>query len=284
MTNELTQPYLIVGGTGRTGRRVAQQLTVQGAAVRITSRRGPVPFDWQDDATWNAQLRGIRRAYVAFHPDIAVPGAAECLGRFAARASDLGVQRIVLLSGRDEAAARDAESEVAARVGECTVLRSAFFMQDFSEHFLLDAVRSGLIAMPAGDTPEPFVDIDDLAAVAIHALLRDDLVGRTLELTGPELLTFTEAASALSTTTGGSVEYRSCTAAEFAAGAEADGVPPSEARMMAELFAQVLDGRNAHLTDDLPWVLGRPARHFAEYARLAAADGIWTSGTATHRD
>lgn len=191
------------------------------------------------------------------------------------------MQRLVLLSGRGEAAAQDVETRVRELVAECTVLRSSFFMQDFSEHFLLDAVRSGLLVMPAGDTAEPFIDADDLAEVAVHALSCDDLVGRTLELTGQELLTFTDAARLLSQATGLPVGYRSCSVAEFAAGAVQEGMPEPEARMVAEVFAQVLDGRNAHRTDDLQHVLGRPGRRFSDYARQTAATGIWSPAPAT---
>jgi uncharacterized protein YbjT (DUF2867 family) len=275
ITPQLTSPYLVVGGTGRTGRRVASKLAARGLPVRITSRRGNPPFDWHDDSTWDATLRGVRRAYVAFHPDIAAPGTEDLLGRFARRATEQGLQRLVLLSGRGEPVARDAEARVAEAVPECTVLRSSFFMQDFSEHFLLDGVRSGLIVMPAGATAEPFVDADDLADVAVHALTEDDVVGRTLELAGPELLTFAEAAAALSRATGRSISYRSCSVTEFTSGAADQGVPAPEARVLAEVFAQVFDGRNAHLTQDLVDTLGRPGRVFADYARRTAATGTW---------
>lgn len=281
MNNELSHPYLIVGGTGRVGRRLVQQLNDRGLPVRVTSRSGTVPFDWHDDTTWDHQLQGVQRAFVAFHPDIAAEGSADLLGRFAERADACGVRRVVLLSGRGEAAAREVEARVASRVRECTVLRSAFFMQDFSEHFLLDAVRAGFIVMPAGDTAEPFIDIDDLAAVAAQALIRDDLIGQTLELTGPELLTFAEAAGILSTVTGSSIGYQPCSVADFAAGAEADGMPALEARTLAEVFGQVLDGRNAHLTDDLGGVLGQPPRRFADFARAAMATGVWAPSDST---
>jgi uncharacterized protein YbjT (DUF2867 family) len=272
-------PYLVAGGTGRTGRRVASNLAARGLPVRITSRRGDPPFDWHNDSTWDAALRGIRRAYVAFHPDIAAPGTADLLGSFAQRATEQGLQRLVLLSGRGEAAAREVEARVAGLVPECPVLRSSFFTQDFSEHFLLDGVRSGLIVLPAGGTAEPFVDADDLADVAVHALTQDDVVGRTLELTGPELLTFAEAAAALSRATARPIDYRSCSIAEFAAAAVEEGMPESEARVLAEVFAQVFDGRNARLTDDLSNVLGRPARRFADYARHTATTGTWDEPT-----
>ncbi len=280
MNIELSHPYLLVGGTGRTGRRITAQLTAQGRRVRVTSRNGRPPFDWHDETTWEDQLRGVRRVFVAFHPDVAAPGAADLLGRFAQRADTLGVRRIVLLSGRGEEAAQDAEAQVADNIRECTVLRSAFFMEDFTEHFLLDAVRSGLVAMPAGSVPEPFVDLEDLAGVATRALTGDDLVGQTLELTGPELLTFADVAAVLSGVIGSPIAYHPCSVAEFAAGAEAEGMAPAEAQVLASVFAQVLDGRNAHLTDDLPTILGRPPRRFADFARAAAASGAWSPADA----
>lgn len=269
-------PFLIVGGTGRTGRRVAGILAERGLRVRVTSRQGDHPFEWHDESTWDDVLAGTRRAFVAFHPDISIDGAADLLGRFAQRANALDVERIVLLSGRGEPAARVAEKRVSAALSDCTIIRSAFFMQDFSEHFLLESVQSGIITMPAGDTAEPFIDLDDLAAVAVRALTCDDLVGRTVELTGPELLTFGDVASILSAATESRIDYRSCSIDEFAAGATADGMPAREARILATVFAQVFDGRNAQVTDDVYRVLGRPPRRFAEFARAAAASGIWS--------
>lgn len=268
-------PFLIVGGTGRTGRRVAGILAERGLRVRVTSRQGDHPFEWHDESTWDDVLAGTRRAFVAFHPDISIDGAADLLGRFAQRANALDVERIVLLSGRGEPAARVAEKRVSAALSDCTIIRSAFFMQDFSEHFLLDAVRSGVITMPAGDTAEPFVDLDDLAQVAVSLLMSDQSPTRAVELTGPQSLTFADVARILSDARGLPVRYQPCSVDEFTAGAIADGVPETEARSLAEVFATVLDGRNTAVSGDLPKALGRPATRFIDFARRTAAQGTW---------
>lgn len=271
--------YLVIGGTGRTGRRIAHLLAERGHDVRVTSRSHSPAFDWQDPQTWDRALEGVDRAYVSFSPDIAMPGAAEILAELTASAVGHGLQRVVLLSGRGEELARQTEARVTALAPQWTVLRSSFFMQNFSEHFLLDAVRRRLVVMPAGGTAEPFVHLDDLAQVAVSALTTDAWLGRTLELTGPRLLSFADVATGLTSVLGDPVTYLACTVEEFAAGAVAEGMGAQEARVLAEVFAQVLDGRNAHLTDDLAEVLGHPGRDFTDYARSTAATGLWSRAT-----
>jgi len=97
---------LVLGGTGKTGRRVAKRLADKGLALRIGSRSAVPPFDWTDRNTWESVLDGVSRAYVTFQPDLAVPGAAETIGSFAALAAERGVRRLVLLTGRGEPGAQ----------------------------------------------------------------------------------------------------------------------------------------------------------------------------------
>ena len=79
MTDHTRALTLVLGGTGKTGRRVVQRLTAQGEPVRIGSRSGGLPFDWEDPATWAPALTGVTAAYVSYHPDLAAPGAAEAV-------------------------------------------------------------------------------------------------------------------------------------------------------------------------------------------------------------
>ncbi len=91
-------------------------------------------------------------------------------------------------------------------------------MQNFTEGYLLDPVREGVIALPAGDVAEPFVDVDDIADVAVAALTEDGHTGRLYELTGPRLLTFAEVAAELSKATGRDIVYVPLGIEEYAAG------------------------------------------------------------------
>jgi uncharacterized protein YbjT (DUF2867 family) len=267
---------VVIAGTGKTGRRVADRLAASGRPVRIGSRGSAPAFDWADPAGWPRVLEGARAAYVAYHPDLAFPGAAEAVGALAAVAARCGVRRVVLLSGRGEPGAQAAEHALAAESAEWAVVRSSFFAQNFSEGFLVDAVRAGVLALPAGEVGEPFVDADDLADVAVAALTAPDAPNRVHEVTGPRLLTFTEVAAELSAAAGHEVVYQPVSRDEFVAGMAAEGVPADLADAYGELFAEVLDGRNASVTDGVRAVLGRPPRDFATYAAAAAATGVWS--------
>ena len=157
---------LIVGGTGKTGRRVAERLKGRGAAVRIGSRSADPPFDWEDPKTWEPALRGASAAYITYYPDLAVPGAAEKVGALAELAVKIGVRRQVLLSGRGEEGAVLGEQAVKSSGADWTILRCGWFNQNFSEGAFLEQVLSGEVALPAGSVKEPFVDADDIADAA----------------------------------------------------------------------------------------------------------------------
>ena len=277
MTNDTKDagPVLVTAGNGKTGRRIVERLEERGVPVRVGSRRGTPPFDWYDEATWGPALAGASAAYLAFVPDVGFPGASGIIGAFAREALGRGVRRLVLVSGRGEEEAEASERALQASGADWTILRAAFFAQDFSEHFLLGPVLDGVVALPAGDVAEPFVDVDDIADVAVAALTEDGHVGRLYEMTGPRLLTFAEAVGLVAEAAGRDVAYVPCTPEEYAAGAVAAGVPEEEAGPLSEVFRRVLDGRNAHLGDGVERALGRPARDFADYVRTAAASGAW---------
>ena len=269
---------LVIGGTGKTGRRVAERLLARGRPVRIGSRSAQPPFDWDDEATWAPVLRDVHAVYITYYPDLTFPGAAERIRAFADLAVKGGARRLVLLSGRGEQGAVLSEKGVREADADWTILRSTWFSQDFSEHFLLEPVLSGVIALPAGDVAEPFVDLEDIADVAVAALTEDGHAGQTYELTGPRLLTFAEAADEIGAATGRDVRYVPVSPEEYARLAVEHGVPPEEVEGLAALFSEVLDGRNAHLADGVQRALGREPRDFRDYVRTAAASGIWTIG------
>lgn len=282
MRTQQTLSTLITGGTGKVGRRVAHRLQQAGRPVRIGSRTGTPAFDWHHPHSWDAALAGVDAVFVSYYPDISFPEAAPALERFADAATAAGVRRFVVLSGRGEPDAEPAESAVAraaeAAGADCTVLRCAWFAQNFSEHFLLQPVLDGVIALPAGEVREPFVDLDDVAEIAAGCLLA---VGppqqgcRTLDLTGPDLLSFGDVAGILSSVTGRRIDYLPVSAAQYADAAVAAGVPAEEVAPLTELFGRVLDGHNSWLSTDLATQLGRPAGTFAAYAQRAAGTGIW---------
>jgi uncharacterized protein YbjT (DUF2867 family) len=277
MSNDTSTPdtTLVLGGTGKTGRRVAHRLTARGVPTRIGSRSGTPRFDWDDATTWKPALRDVAAVYVVYYPDLAFPGAAETIRSFATTAVASGVRRLVLLSGRGEEEAQISERAVQVAGAEWTILRASWFSQNFSEHFLLEPVLRGVIALPAEDVAEPFVDAEDIADVAVAALIEDGHAGQLYELTGPRLLTFTDVAAEIAKATDRDIQYLAVSPADYAAAAIQDGVPPEEAHSLTELFTRVLDGRNARVANGVQRALGREPRDFTDYARDTAATGVW---------
>ena len=148
------QPILVIGATGKTGFRVATRLEAKGFPVRRGSRSSATPFDWEAPETWAPALTGVRAAYVTYFPDLAFPGAVEKLESLVETARDVGVQHLVLLSGRGEHHARLGEEVVRASGTGFTIVRAAWFAQNFSEGYLRDPILAGVLPMPGGDIRE----------------------------------------------------------------------------------------------------------------------------------
>lgn len=276
MKENKSKPFLIVGGTGKTGRRVANRLESQGHDVRIGSRSGSPSFDWTDRSTWGDVLEGTRAAYVTYYPDLAIPEAARDIADFSRIAQDKGVSRLVLLSGRGEEGAQLAERALQTSGADWTIIRASWFNQNFNESFLADAVRSGTIALPTGNIAEPFLDADDIADVAVAALTGDGHIGQLYELTGPRALTFAEAASMIAQASGGDVRFMPISMEQFVGGLRQEGLPEDYIALLVDLFSHIFDGRNSGLADGVQRALGREPRDFSAFARDAAATGIWT--------
>jgi len=258
---------VILGGAGKTGRRVAERLARKGVPNRLASRSTPVPFDWQDDTTWEAAIAGARAAYLTYYPDLAVPGAAEQVRRLSNLAVDAGVERLVLLAGRGEPQVRPAEDGVRESGAAFTILECAFFNQNFDEGWVQPV--SDVIAFPGGDTLEPFIDCDDIADVVVEALTDPRHDGHTYELTGPRTLSFGEAVETLARASGRPLRYQAVSLDEYGE-MLSDALPPHEVKFFLELFGWLMDGHNAHTTDDVRRVLGRAPKDFRSYARDAA--------------
>jgi uncharacterized protein YbjT (DUF2867 family) len=279
--NTQNKTTLVLGGTGKTGRRVVERLRARGRAVRIGSRSGRPPVDWNDRSTWAPALEGVGSVYLTYYPDLALPGAVEATRSFAELAVASGVPRMALLSGRGEPEAERAEEAVRGTGAELTILRSTWFMQNFSEDYMVEHVVSGEIRLPGGDVPTPFLDADDIADVAVAALTDDRHVGQLYELTGPRSLTFADVAAEISEASGRELRYVPVTLEQHAAEAAEHGVERDVIELLTYLFREVVDGRNANTTDGVRRALGREARDFRDYARETAASGVWDASAVT---
>ncbi|QNE75699.1 NAD(P)H-binding protein [Streptomyces finlayi] len=277
------ESVVVIGGTGKTGRRVVARLREQGVETRAASRSGETPFDWADRSTWRPALAGASAAYIV--PLDASPSPTPALVEEAVAS---GVRRLVLLSARGVdvpgyfGASYDGngphmEGETAVRASgvDWTILRPGWFAQNFDEGVFLDGVTSGELALATGDGAAAFVDADDIAAVAVAALTEDGHAGRTYELSGPRALGIGEALAEIEKATGIRSAYVPVGEQEFLAGLVAQGIPEAEAALWADALKPIRTHREAAVADGVRRALGREPRDFTDFVRDAAAGGAW---------
>lgn len=273
-----TSKILVLGANGKTGSRVIERLqNNQNIEIKTGSRTAKIPFDWENPETWNAVLTDTDAVYITFQPDLAVPSAVEIIQKFTFLASKLGVQKMVLLSGRGEKEAQICEEIVKNTAKNWTIVRASWFNQNFSESFFLDPILAGFVALPRAEALEPFTDANDIADVVVECLLDDKHNGHTYELTGPELLTFPEAVAIIAKASSKNIQFQALNLEEYTQMLQEYQVPADHIWLINYLFEQVLDGRNSSVTNDIEKVLGRKATDFATYAKEAAKTGIWNT-------
>jgi uncharacterized protein YbjT (DUF2867 family) len=285
MVGDMTQTVLVLGATGKSGRRLVPRLAARGVSVRAASRRpGPdrVLFDWDRPETHRAALAGADAVYLI--PADGVEDTTHQVGPFLQTAASCGVRRVVVVSsllvefpntppdsGRHRLEEQVRESEL-----EWTVLRPSFIDQNFSEGFLLPGIlAAGLIASAAGDGKVAAADADDIAAVAAAALTEPGHAGATYVVTGPEALTFEEVAATISAAAGRPVRHQPITPGELTAILSQAGVPADYAAGIVASQVAIAEGHGAVVADAVRDVGGKQPVHFAAYAAAAAAAGVW---------
>jgi len=267
---------LVLGGKGKTGSRVVARLQQMQWPVYIGSRSGDRPFDWEDQSTWKKAIQGMDAIYVSYYPDLAIPGAAAAIHTLTQIAADNGVKKLVLLSGRGEAEALDCEKVVMGSGIDWTIIRASWFFQNFSEGYLLDPILAGHVALPVGNMPEPFVDAEDIAEVAVAAFTQTGHSNKLYEVTSPRLLTFKEAVETIGRETGRTIVYEQIPMEAYKAMLKEYALPDDFIWLITYLFTEVLDGRNANICNGVQEALGRPATDFVDYVKRTAATGVWT--------
>ncbi|SDQ04857.1 SDR family oxidoreductase [Flagellimonas zhangzhouensis] len=269
---------LVIGGTGKTGRRVVEQLQKQGIEPRIGSRSASPSFDWDNKDTWVGALEGIERMYVTYYPDLAVPGAKKAIESLTYLAKELGVKKMVLLSGKGEVEAETCEQIVMGSGMDYTIVRASWFNQNWSESFFLEPILSGEVALPMSDVLIPFVDADDIAEVAAKVLMDDQYNGEIVEVTGPELITFKDIVATIAQVSDIKLNFYDITLEQYVEGMNQMQLPADVVWLIEYLFSHVLTNpNNQKVTHDVEKVLGRPAKKFRAYVEETAKTGVWNS-------
>ncbi|MCM4152418.1 NmrA family transcriptional regulator [Arenibacter sp. N53] len=267
---------LVIGGTGKTGRKVVKRLIKAGHKVRIGSRSASPAFDWEQPETWSESLKGIDKVYITFQPDLAVPGALEAIEKLIKKAKQSRVKKVVLLSGKGEREAELCEQVVIHSGLDYTIVRASWFNQNFSESFFLEPILEGFVALPQADVKVPYVDTDDIADVAVAALLNEKHNGQIYQLTGPRQLTFKEVIQEISEATGRDIVFTPIALSSYTQVMKQQGVPANFIWLIEYLFTEVLgNADNAEITHDIEKVLGRKPKDFSDYVKGTAATGVW---------
>jgi len=267
---------LVIGGTGKTDRKVVQKLQKLGQNVRVGSRSINPSFDWNNPATWAAAMEGIEKMYVTFQPDLAVPGALDAIEKLTRKAIQSGVKKMVLLSGKGEREAELCEQVVIHSGIDYTIVRASWFNQNFSESFFLDPILAGHVALPQANAKVPYIDTEDIADVAVEVLLNDKHNGQIYELTGPRTWTFPEIIDMIAKATSRNIDFIPISLNAYTKMLVEAQVPSDYVWLINYLFAEVLakEGNNV-VTNDIEKVLGRKARDFSEYVLETASTGVW---------
>ena len=271
---------LVIGGTGKTGQKVVKRLSEAGHNVRIGSRSATPAFDWENPETWSQSMEGMDKVYITFQPDLAVPGALEAIEELTKKAKQSNVKKLVLLSGKGEREAELCEQVVIHSGLDYTIVRASWFNQNFSESFFLEPILEGFVALPQADAKVPYVDTDDIADVAVAALLGEEHNGKIYQLTGPRQLTFKEVIQEISDATGRDIAFTPIALPAYTQVMKQQGVPADFVWLIEYLFSEVLGNpNNAEITHDIEKVLGRKPKDFSDYVKETAATGIWNSSS-----
>ncbi|WP_042375576.1 NAD(P)H-binding protein [Streptacidiphilus neutrinimicus] len=274
--NESDPVVLVLGATGKTGSRVVAELVSRGVAVRTATRSGAdVSFDWSDRGTYAPALKAVDRVYLI--APVMRLDFAEDVSAFLDEAEAARVEHVTFVSAYgmenapQEVATRGVELDLMGRRGlGHTILRPAWFMQNFSETFCRPV--DGAIVVPTGSGAEAFVDAEDVAAVAATTLADPAAhTGAAYDLTGPEALTVTEAAAIISEATGRTIVHHEMDREAWVAGAIADGIPPEYGAVLRQLTETIASGNGARPNDAVKQITGRPPRTFRDFARKNTA-------------
>lgn len=278
-----SEHILVLGGTGKTGRKIVNLLKTLGHNVRVGSRTSSPSFNWSEPESWSQVLKGIDKVYITYQPDLAVPGALNDIEQFVQESKKMAVKKIVLLSGKGEKEAELCEQVIIHSGLDYTIVRASWFNQNFSESFLLDPIVSGHVALPQSEIKIPFVDTTDIAHVAVKALLNNAHNNMIYQLTGPRALTFKEVVEEIAKASNRKISFTPISISEYVIGMRKLNIPDDFIWLIEYLFTEVLGNpNNAEITTDIEKVLGRKAIDFSEYVKNTVETGVWNEMVTKH--
>ncbi len=273
---------LVTGANGTVGGEIARQLVAAGHVVRALVRSqakaaalpGAVEIALGDFADTDSLARAVAGVDAIYMTSFESPEMSVLQGNLIAAARTAAVRVVVRLSGMGaHAGARETlmrdhgicDRQLSESGLGYVLLQPNWFYQNFPHYF-----PGGVMRLPVGSGRASLVDVRDIAAVAVAALMDPRHLGKAFVPTGPEALSHAEVARALSQITGRRFVFEDVTDEAWRAEAIESGWDPPDADTLIELFRLIRGGSMAEVTDDVQRVTGRPPIAFAAYARAAA--------------
>ncbi|MEF8825844.1 MAG: SDR family oxidoreductase [Halapricum sp.] len=281
----ISETVLVTGATGTVGSRVLVRLVGRDVTVRAALRnpedeRDALPdgveavsFDFEKPETWGVAFEGVDRVLLIRPPAISRVG--KSFNPAIEAAERVGVEHVVVLSvlGAENNPLlphRRIEKHVLGTDLDWTFLRPSFFMQNLSQVHRTEIVEQGEIVVPAGDGTTSFVDAADIAAVAVETLTGDGHAGQAYDVTGPEALSYHEAAATLTDVLDREVTYEEPSLVRFARHSRRLGRDWPFVIVMAGLYTTARLGLAGRVSDDVERLLDRPPTSFREWAETNA--------------
>lgn len=263
---------LVIGGAGKSGRRVVEKLKSNEINVCSTVRdlknvtADELLFSWEDTSNWSAVLQGQDAVFIV-HPDTSTPEAQNQIKALAVYAKSAAVKKLVLLSGRGQESVLACEDKIKNSGLRWTIVRSAWFNQNFTEGHFSYGIQNGEVVFMADDAKEPFVDLDDLSDVVVACLLDERHDGQIYEVTGHELFTFSEAVNIIAQQMNKPVKYLAVSGETYFDLLIQHGLPAVVAEHLVFAFSEILDGRNQTVGDGVQRVLERAPKKFKSFVQ-----------------
>jgi uncharacterized protein YbjT (DUF2867 family) len=263
---------LVIGGAGKSGRRVVEKLKSNSIHVYSTVRdlknvtTSELLFSWDDTCNWSDVLRGQDAIFIV-HPDTSIPEAQDQIKALVEYAKNAAVKKLVLLSSRGQESVLACENVIKNSALRWTIVRSAWFNQNFTEGHFSYGIQTGEVVFMADTVKEPFVDLDDLSEVVVACLLQEKHDGQIYEVTGDELFTFKEAVSMIAEQMDKSVEYRAVSGDVYFDLLVQHGLPAEAAKHLVFAFSEILDGRNRTIGNGVQRVLERTPKKFQSFVQ-----------------
>jgi uncharacterized protein YbjT (DUF2867 family) len=271
---------LVTGATGTVGREVVRLLRAHGDPVRAavtapeTARTergaGVEVVRFERPETYAPALAGVRALFLMRPP--AMVDARQGINPFSDAAVAAGVERVVFLSllgaDRNPLVPHAAIERHLRRTGAgWTFLRPSYFMQNLSGVHRDDIRRRNEIVVPAGRGRTSFIDVRDIAAVAVRTRTEPGHTGQAYPLTGGEALTYFQVARILSLALGRRIRYTRPSLAGYVRHMLRDGHPLGFALVTAAIYTVARLGLAATVTDDVRRLLGRPPTTMQQFVR-----------------